>query len=85
MNDKEVHFMNENLKGDKNHEYGVEWGLAHHMYIKLAEHTNDIGLYRLDKDVIIRQRFRSSLTYFLFYPSYQDWIHSTNLSSYFIF
>ena len=55
VNDKEVHFMNENLKGDKNHEYGVEWGLAHPMFLRMAENTNDIGLFRLDKDVIIRQ------------------------------
>jgi len=54
VNDKEVHFMNENLKGDKNHEFGVEWGLAHPMFLRMAENTNDIGLFRLDKDVIIR-------------------------------
>ena len=47
--------MNENLKGDKNHEYGVDWGLAHPMFLRMAENTNDIGLFRLDKDAIIRQ------------------------------
>ena len=47
--------MNENLKGDKNHEFGVEWGLAHPMFLRMAENTNDIGLFRLNKDVIIRQ------------------------------
>lgn len=47
--------MNENLKGDKNHEYGVDWGLAHPEFLRMAENTNDIGLFRLDKDAIIRQ------------------------------
>ena len=62
--------MNENLKGDKNHEYGVDWGLAHPMFLRMAENTNDIGLFRLDKDAIIRQaKIEISLITFFPLPS----------------
>lgn len=60
--------MNENLKGDKNHEYGVDWGLAHPMFLRMAENTNDIGLFRLDKDVVIRQA-KIEISFSLLAPS----------------
>lgn len=82
--------MNENLKGDQNHEYGVEWGLAHPEFLRMAENTNDIGLFRLDKDAIIRQaKIEISLITSHFFtlskPIIQDWFNPTNLSSQCIF
>ena len=29
-----VDHLNEELKGQKQYEYGVEWGLAHHLFMK---------------------------------------------------
>ena len=54
VNDKKVDYVNTNLKGLTQYEYGVEWGKAHPRY-NGAFH--DMGLYKLDRDAVFETDF----------------------------
>ena len=54
VNDKKVDYVNTNLKGLTQYEYGVEWGKAHPNFRGTAF---DIGLYRLNRDVVFETDF----------------------------
>ena len=56
VNDKKVDYVNTNLKGQAEYEYGVEWGLGHPEYLK-SNTYQDIGLLKLDRDAVMETDF----------------------------
>ena len=62
VNSREVHYLNEDLKGDKKYEYGVDSGLVHLDYLK-TEQLRDIGLWRLDRDAVIKIVFKEPVIF----------------------
>jgi len=50
LNDKLVDYLNKELKGDKQFEYGVESAIAHPNFN--GHGSNDIGLLRMDRDAV---------------------------------
>ena len=62
VNSREVHYLNEDLEGDKKYEYGVDSGLVHLDYLK-TEQLRDIGLWRLDRDAVIKIVFKEPVIF----------------------
>ena len=56
VNDKKVDYVNTNLKGQAEYEYGVEWGLGQPEYLK-SNTNQDIGLLKLDRDAVMETEF----------------------------
>merc|ERR1719309_1376875 len=54
VNKKQVDYLNRDLKGKRIFEYGFEYGLVYPKYM-ISEVTQDIGLYKLDRDVEFRR------------------------------
>ena len=51
-----IDYVNTNLKGQAEYEYGVEWGLGHPEYLK-SNTYQDIGLLKLDRDAVMETDF----------------------------
>jgi len=53
VNRKEVDYLNRDLKGNQQYEYGIEDGMANPKYM-INEATQDIALFKIDRDVKFR-------------------------------